>query len=83
MLSSHHAKEKADNRHALKFLNDVLYSICNISIFLYYDGDDMKCDSINFMLLFLGWPDHYEIASDAPALYANSLRYNYSVDNYI
>ena len=35
----------------------------------YYDGDDMKCDSINFMLLFfLGCPDHYEIASDAPVV---------------
>ena len=22
------------------------------AIFLYYDGDGMKCDSINFMLLF-------------------------------
>ena len=35
----------------------------------YYHGDDMKCDSINFMLLFfLGCPDHYEIASDAPVV---------------
>ena len=25
----------------------------------------MKCDSINFMLLFFGWPDHYETAFDA------------------
>ena len=32
MLSSQHAKEKSDNQHMLKFLNDLLYSICNISI---------------------------------------------------
>ena len=31
MLSSQHAKEKADNKHMLKLLkNDLLYSICNI-----------------------------------------------------
>ena len=32
----------------------------------------MKCDSINFMLFF-GWPDHYEIASDAPAHSINNV----------
>ena len=31
-MLSQHAKEKSDNRHMLKFLNDLLYSICNISI---------------------------------------------------
>ena len=53
-----------DNRHTLKFLNDLLYSICNISILSilwWWWYEDMKCDSINFMLLFFGmaWPLWY------------------------